>query len=151
MRRPAVLVMARAPLPGRVKTRLEPVFTRAECAAIQAELIRRTAAWAVDVAEPGAVHVAFDPPEARERVAALVPEACRLIEQLGADLGERLRNAIAAVASTGPLLVVGVDTLLTRAHADAALTALQEGADVAFGPALDGGYYLAALARPTSE
>jgi uncharacterized protein len=151
MRRPAVLVMAKAPLPGRVKTRLEPVFTRAECAAIQSELIRRTTTWAVEMAAPGAVYVAFDPPAEREAMQSLVPSGCRLIEQRGRDLGERLGVAVGEVEHDGPLLVVGVDTLLTRAHAEEALERLSAGADVAFGPALDGGYYMVALRRPRRE
>lgn len=147
---PAVLVMARAPLPGRVKTRLEPRFTRAECAAIQGEMIRRTARWAIETAAPGAAFLAYDPPEARRETAALLPPGFTLIEQHGEHLGERLQNATAHVAHAAPgrpLLVVGVDTRLARAHADEALSRLEEGgAQVAFGPARDGGYYLAALA-----
>jgi rSAM/selenodomain-associated transferase 2 len=51
----------------------------------------------------------------------------------------------------GRLLVIGVDTRLTREHADAALAQLDAGAEAVFGPAHDGGYYLLALARPLPE
>jgi rSAM/selenodomain-associated transferase 2/rSAM/selenodomain-associated transferase 1 len=152
--KPAVLVMAKAPIPGRVKTRLEPVFTRAECAAIQARLIRRTAAWAVEEAAPGAAYVAFDPPEARDLMASLVPPEAKLVEQRGGGLGERLHVAAQQAHERHgerPLIVVGVDTRLTRAHAHGALERLRSGSDVVFGPALDGGYYLVALARPAPE
>jgi rSAM/selenodomain-associated transferase 2 len=75
------------------------------------------------------------------------------IPQVGQDLGERLAHAAekAFRASDGPLLVVGVDTRLTPAHAEAAVAQLAAGAAAVFGPALDGGYYLLALARPTPE
>jgi rSAM/selenodomain-associated transferase 2 len=209
--RVAVLVMARAPLPGRVKTRLEPVFTRAECAAIQELLIRRTVRWAVDAAagaaraagadgpagggaavgggaeggaaEGGAaegsgakdgaagggraggggaasgerarraVYIAYDPPDALHAIAQLVPDGVELIAQRGDHLGERLANAVAEVHERhpGPLLVVGTDTRLTPAHARAATDELEAGADAVFGPALDGGYYLIALARPAPQ
>ena len=151
--RPAVLVIAKAPVPGRVKTRLEPAFTRAECAAIQARLIARTTEWAAAQAAPGASYVAFDPPETRDAVAALVPRGTELIEQRGENLGARLQAAAAHVHERhrGPLIVVGVDTRLTPAHAHEALERLRSGCDVAFGPALDGGYYLVALARPAPE
>jgi uncharacterized protein len=149
-RRAAVLVMAKAPLPGRVKTRLEPVFTRAECAAIQARLVERTARWAAATAARGRAYVAYDPPGERDRVAALVPEGVELIEQRAGHLGERLADAAAHVHERhdGPLIVVGVDTRLTREHAREAIDRLQQGADVVLGPALDGGYYLISLARP---
>jgi rSAM/selenodomain-associated transferase 2 len=132
-----------------VKTRLEPAFTRAECAEIQARLIRRTVDWAAGVAAPGTVCVAFDPPEARAQMEALVPASCELIEQCGHDLGMRLQAAARHVQERhgGPLIVVGVDTRLTHAHAHEALERLRAGSDAAFGPSLDGGYYLVALER----
>ena len=144
--------MAKAPVAGSVKTRLEPAFTPSECAAIQEQLIRRTARWAAHVA-PGAAYLAYDRPDARDQVAALVPPDARLFVQSGIGLGERLTSATAAVweRHDGPLLVVGVDTRLTTDHAEAALAQLAAGADAVFGPALDGGYYLAALARPLPE
>lgn len=143
----SVLVMAKAPLPGHVKTRLSPPFSPEQCALLQERLIARTAAWAVDVA-PGAVRVAFDPPRAREQMERILPADVELVEQEAGDLGARLAAAVAGVGEAGfPLLVVGVDTRLTRAHAERALAELADGADAVFGPALDGGYYLAALRR----
>ena len=139
--------MARAPVPGRVKTRLQQAFTAAECAEIQEALIARTLRWALDVA-PEATFLALDGPGL-----AYLPARVTTIAQVGEELGERLTNATAQAfrAGAGPLLVVGVDTRLTAAHAEAALAQLAAGADAVFGPALDGGYYLLALARPMPE
>jgi rSAM/selenodomain-associated transferase 1 len=144
--------MAKAPLPGHVKTRLAPQFTPDECAQVQELLVRRAAEWACEQA-PAAAYLAYDPPEERAAVAALVPAAMELLPQRAGDLGERLQAATAHVlaAHAGPLLVVGVDTRLTHAHAQAALAQLDAGSDAVFGPALDGGYYLVALARPAPE
>ena len=137
--------MAKAPVAGRVKTRLEPVFTPEECVEIQAALIERTVRWALEVA-PDAAFIAFDD-------GWFWSAGVELIPQSGGHLGERLAAATAQVFErhAGPLLVVGVDTRLTAAHAEAALARLAGGADVVFGPALDGGYYLVALARPAPE
>ena len=142
----AILVMAKAPVPGRVKTRLEPVFTAAECAEIQEALIDRTLRWALEVA-PEATVLALDGPQID------VPAGVRTIPQNGAELGERLGNATAEAfpETGGPLLVVGVDTRLTPAHAEAARAQLGAGAEAVFGPAVDGGYYLLGLARPMPE
>jgi rSAM/selenodomain-associated transferase 2 len=160
--------MARVPEPGRVKTRLQPAFSPEECVEIQRVLVRRTARWAVEVAGAGAAYVAHHPPEGWEDLRELVPPGVGPIAQRGGDLGERLANAVgevfersgrmherSAVGPSGgdrndacPLLVVGVDTRLTPHHASEALRHLDEGADVVFGPALDGGYYLVAMARP---
>lgn len=156
MSAPAVLVMAKAPLPGLVKTRLEPVFSPAQCAELQAALIRRTAAWAVKVAGAGGAYLAFDPPHGVGALTEILPPGVDLFAQADGDLGRRLVAATAEVgarrrSASAPLLVVGVDTRLMPAHAAAALAALRDGADVAFGPSLDGGYYIAALSRPAPE
>lgn len=134
--------MAKAPVPGRVKTRLQPDFTPEACAEIQAVLIDRTVRWA---RAAGSAFVAHD--------GELSAGGVELIPQVDGHLGERLAAATAAVFERhdGPLLVVGVDTRLTAAHAEAALERLDAGADAVFGPALDGGYYLVALARPARE
>jgi hypothetical protein len=147
----ATLVMARAPIAGRCKTRLEPRLGPAGCAALQAELVRRAAAWAVDAAAPGAAYVAFDPPDAEALLRALVPPGTRLLAQVPGDLGVRLAAAIAGIPER-PLLVVGTDIpALSAGHAREALAALAagDGADAVLGPASDGGWWIAALADGT--
>jgi rSAM/selenodomain-associated transferase 2 len=138
--------MAKAPVPGRVKTRLRPAFTPLECAAIQKALIERTLRWAVEVA-PHATVLALDGPPVD------VPPGTETIAQQGTGLGERLARATGHVFRRHPgrVLVAGVDTRLTREHASAAEAQLDGGAEAVFGPALDGGYYLLALARPLPE
>jgi uncharacterized protein len=133
-------------VPGRVKTRLLPAFTPIECAEIQRMLIDRTLRWAIEVA-PRATLLALDGPPIP------VPAGIETIPQDGRDLGERLAHATGEAFRRHPgrLLVVGVDTRLTREHADAALAQLDAGAEAVFGPARDGGYYLLALARPLPE
>jgi uncharacterized protein len=138
--------MAKAPVPGRVKTRLQPVFTPPECAEIQSALVDRTLRWALDVA-PDSTLLALDGPPIDP------PAAVEVIDQEGGHLGERLARATghAFRRHPGRLIVVGVDTRLERRHADAAEAQLDAGAEAVFGPALDGGYYLLALARPLPE
>lgn len=151
--RPASLVMARAPRPGRCKTRLEPLLGPEGCAALQAALTVHAAAWAARAA-PGAAFVAFDPPDALDEVGALVPAGTDLFPQSGADLGARLAAATARVFAhhEGPLLVIGTDApALADRHAAAALDDLASGCQAVFGPAFDGGYYLVGLDRPRPE
>ena len=149
----SVLVMAKAPRPGRVKTRLEPLLGARGCAALQAALIGVVGRWAAAVALDGA-YLAYGPDGAgEEEVRGLVPDTVRLFRDGAGDLGDRLAFATARVLAErpGPLAVVGTDmSLLTRAHAEAAEEALRR-ADVCFGPALDGGFWLVGLARPCSE
>lgn len=146
---PAVLVMAKAPRPGSVKTRLAGRLGHDGCARLQVVLVRRTVDLACSVA-PGATFVAFYPLDAEAETARYVPPDIVLLPQHGADLGERLTAATSRVlaARGGPLVVVGTDIpLLTPSHLLAAFDQLRSGRDAVFGPALDGGYYLVGLTR----
>lgn len=149
----SVLVMAKAPRPGAVKTRLEPLLGPAGCAALQAALIGVAGRWAA-AAAPGGAYLAYGPDGAGEaELSGLVPDGVRLFRDGEGDLGDRLAHATARVLAErpGPLAVVGTDMpLLAGAHARAAEDALER-ADVCFGPALDGGYWLIGLSRPCPQ
>lgn len=147
---PAVLIMARAPRPGQVKTRLQPLLGPQRCAQLQAALTARTVRLAQQVA-PHATYLALDPVAcgAPPRVAGAA-----VLGQRGCDLGARMRAAVedVLVAHQGPVAVIGTDApTLTAAHLRAAGAALTAGHDAVFGPALDGGYYLLALPRSVPE
>jgi uncharacterized protein len=149
---PSVLIMAKAPRPGTVKTRLTPLLGPAGCARLQAALLTHTATLAHHTA-PGSTYLAFDPPDAAAEVRPLVPAAVRLVAQVAGHLGVRLAAATDTVLAQapGPLLVIGTDApTLTTTILDQAVTVLR-GHDVVFGPALDGGYYLIGLHRPCLE
>jgi len=146
--------MAKAPRPGTVKTRLEPLLGPEGCAALQAALIGTAARWARAAAAPGGAYVAFAPADAEGELRDLVGPGVTLIPDASGDLGDRLAGATGRVmaARPGPLLVAGTDLpALAAEHARAALAALDGGADVCFGPAADGGYYLVGLRRPAPE
>jgi len=154
---PRVVVMARAPVAGTTKTRLEPLLGADGCARLQAELVRHTVAVVAALA-PTSVAVAGD-------LALVVPLAgdAAVFAQPDGSLGERMTAAVLAVRSAGrgcaargagpdgPVVVVGTDCpQLGGAHLDAALARIAGGVHVVFGPARDGGYYLVALGAGTA-
>jgi rSAM/selenodomain-associated transferase 1 len=144
-----MLIMARAPRAGQVKTRLEPLLEPNGCAFLQAELIRHTANWVADYTP--ASWLAFTPADARTEIASLTPAAIRLFPQEGAGLGRRLRHATNLVFGHGPhpLAVIGSDAPeLGPVHVQLAEHALRDGHDVSLIPTVDGGYALIALAHP---
>lgn len=162
---PAVIVMAKAPRPGGVKTRLVPPLDAPEAARLAACFFADTVSLALRVA--GRVVVAYAPAGGRASLedalsAAVHEDALRegihggggvlWLEQLGDDLGERLDGVVvrAAALGLGPLLVVGADSpTLPPAFLAAALEGLAGGrADVALGPTDDGGYYAVGLREP---
>lgn len=151
----SVLVMAKAPLPGTVKTRLHPLLGPGGCAALQSALIGQVSRLATG--QGASTFVAFDPPGAHDALRALVPDEVHLIPQRTGHLGDRLVGAVRDVfaAGAGPVVVLGVDApTLTPRHLDAAFAALSkpiDGPDAVLGPALDGGYYLLGLRRPHLE
>lgn len=147
---PAVLVIASAPRAGAVKRALEPLLGPAGCAALQAVLIRRAAAWAVQVA-PGTAFFAVAGGANADEVRALLPRGVRAFAADGATEDERLADAVARIGR-GPLLVAGSDCpRLGPAHAAAALGDLAAGCDAVFGATLEGGWYLAGLREPRAE
>ena len=132
-----LLVIAKEPRPGRVKTRLTPPFTPEEASALaEASLV-------------DTLHVLLATP-ARRRVLVLdgtpgpwLPPGFDVVPQCGGGLDERLAAAFAGCA--GPALLIGMDTpqvtpaLLTVDFADC---------DAYFGPAEDGGFWALGLADP---
>lgn len=139
-----LLVFARFPEPGRVKTRLEPALGPHGAAALHRSMAERT----LRRLEGFRVQVRFDGADA-DRVREWLGPARALRAQGPGDLGARLRRGFAEGFAEGadPVLAVGTDCpRLGPAEVRAALAAL-ESKDAVFGPATDGGYYLVALRR----
>jgi rSAM/selenodomain-associated transferase 1 len=138
--------MARHPEPGRVKTRLAATLGDATACALYEAMLLDLADRLAVLRWP--VTWAYTP--AAAPFARLLPGArCR--PQADGDLGDRMRVAVAEAfaAGPGPVLVLGADVPHVPAAAlAAAADALASDADVALGPAADGGYYLVGLARP---
>lgn len=146
-----VLLMARAPLPGRCKSRLQPLLGPDGCARLQRLLIARAAAWGSDVGS-GSLQVACTPPEGVAAVAAVVDAGAEVFAQRGDSAEARLSDALTRASGDDdvPLLVIGTDLpALSGAHADAAREDLLAGCDVSVGPAMSGGFYLLCM-RPST-
>lgn len=140
--RPALLVIAKAPVAGRVKTRLCPPCTPAQAAELARAALLDTLAAAAAARRPGGRVLALD-----GDAGDWVPPGFEVIPQRGRELAARLANAFADV--DGPALLVGMDTPQAAPQLlDRGLAALADGADAVFGPALDGGYWAIGLRHP---
>lgn len=149
--RPATIIMAKAPRAGDVKTRLAPLLTSEESAALAASFFIDAASRARDVASD--IIVAYSPADGRATLEPLLRGASvRWLEQRGDDLGARLHAAFrhAAADKRSPVVIIGTDSpTAPPASLRAARDALaRDRADIALGPTEDGGYYLIALKRP---
>jgi rSAM/selenodomain-associated transferase 1 len=147
--RVALVIMAKAPAAGRVKTRLSPPLSAGEAAELSRCFLLDTIERVREVRDVAPV-IAHDPPEAAPLFRALAPEF-GLRAQQGPDLGARMAECVAAVLGAGAtgVVLVGSDAPHVSAeHIRLAVRLLGEGAhDVVLGPSEDGGYYLIGLRR----
>ncbi len=144
-----VAVFAKAPEPGRVKTRLAATLGAEGAAALHAGLVRQALATAV-ASGVGEVELWCAPDERHAFFEACRREfGARLVPQRGENLGARMRSAFDEAHRAGAALVlIGSDCPALRAADLAAAAAAFGEADAVFVPAEDGGYVLVALARP---
>lgn len=128
--RTRIIVFAREPRAGQVKTRLVPILGAAGAARLHARLLARTLATA-HASRAGAVDLQW----ARH--------------QRGADLGARMLHAFRrGLRRAARVILIGADCPALRARdLRQAARWLAGGADAVFAPAEDGGYALIALRR----
>ena len=143
-----LIVFARAPRFGAVKTRL-------------ARDIGRGAAWTFHRRMLAATIARLAPDKRWQTWIALTPDAfaaiplrprphlgTRVIGQGRGDLGRRMANAFARIAPPSPAVLIGVDIPGVRAGHIAEAFRKLDAHDAVFGPAADGGFWLAGFRRP---
>jgi uncharacterized protein len=151
----ALVIFAKAPIPGQVKTRLCPPLTADEAATLHGSFVldtlERTKAAVGKLklpfdrylaCSPSTMAVFFKIMEERQGV--------KLIDQVGDDLGARMKQVFETMFGRGyqHVLIVGTDVpSLPLEHYQQAL-ALLDKHDLVLGPAHDGGYYLIGLNKP---
>ena len=154
----ALIIFAKAPVAGQVKTRLCPPLTADEAATLQGSFILDTLERSRAAIQkfrlpitrflacaPSSTHVFFQIMAERYGL--------QLLEQTGESLGERMHAAFVALFAKGftQVLIVGTDVpSLPLEHYRQAVEMLRAH-ELVLGPAGDGGYYLVGLTRPAPE
>ncbi len=148
VRRPSaqVIVIAKEPVAGRVKTRLTPPFTPLQAALLAEAALSDTLHAVAQVT--GARHVlALDGVPGR-----WLPPGFDVIAQRGHGLDERIAAAFdeAYAGLPVPVVLIGMDTpQVTASLLESAIRPLTDGsADAVLGPADDGGFWLLGLRQP---
>jgi len=138
-----IVVIAKEPYPGRVKTRLTPPFTPVQAAELAAASLSDTLAAVAETTVARRV-IALEGTPGR-----WLPPGFDVIGQRGAGLDERIAWALADARVTLPLPVVliGMDTpqVTPGLLAAAAEPLVSRSADATFGLAEDGGFWLLGL------
>ena len=139
-------MFARAPLAGRVKTRLVPRLGADGAARLHVRLIRRTVQLALE-ARCGAVELHSTAPHALFRTLRI-----KIRRQRGRDLGERMHHALReALRRQRQAIIIGADApALTPGDLRRAQRLLR-GTDVVLAPAEDGGYALIGARRASAR
>jgi uncharacterized protein len=136
----AMMVIAKTPEAGRVKTRLCPPLSLEQACDVAWACLLDTLDTAASV--PAARHVLVLDGEP----GPWIPDIFEVIPQCGNGLAERLAAAFSDVADAG--IVVAMDTpQVTIQHLSAGLRALADGTDAVLGLADDGGYWVIGLRR----
>ncbi len=157
----AVAVMAKAPQPGRSKTRLCPPLDPAEAARLSAAFLRDTTGSMAEAARlaPIVPYAAFAPAGCEAALRPHLAPGTRLILADGSSpmpdavrgFGRCLLHAVRGLLAQGhaAACVLSSDgpTLPTRRLVEAAEALLAPGERAVLGPAHDGGYYLLGMTR----
>ena len=148
----ALVIMTKAPEPGRSKTRLVPPLSYAEAADLARALL-------VDQLEnlarfDGArLFIAFTPENAAGFFEDFITRGFTCFPQRGQSLGERMSHAFEHLFASAfeKIILIGSDLpALPLALFDQAYGLLEKSAaDVVLGPSADGGYYLVGMNRMT--
>ncbi len=157
----AFTVMAKAPIAGKVKTRLSPPLTPAQAAALNCDFLRDTLANLGEAAAQCAADcvVSYTPVGQEAAFTSILPESTLLVPQRGDGFGERLLATAADLFACGFSAVCLIDsdspTVPTAEFVRAAQTLLPANGEdravlsrVVLGRSGDGGYYLLGLAHP---
>lgn len=151
MSAPLVLLFLKAPVPGKVKTRLAAEVGPEVAAAAYRQLVENQIRH---IPPHWRLRVAYDPPDTLETFHAWLGKEVDCRPQTAGDLGGRLSAAVdeAFAEGQGPVFCIGGDcpNLCPDTFSEAR-SLLQQGKDIVFTPAEDGGYVLVGLNRPCPE
>lgn len=145
----AIIIMAKVPAPGRVKTRLQPFFSEAQSAEISEAFLRDAESKAKSVEEN--VMIAVAPFEKKHELKNILQHNPALIEQRGENLGEKMLAAFRFVfeAGTDSVVMTGTDSPTFPADfIEQAFEYLELETDVVLGRTEDGGFFLIGLRAP---
>ena len=149
-----LVIVAKEPLPGKVKTRLFPKISP-EVAADLYRCFLHDRIQEVSTLNGVDRAIAYTPEDARETFMTLALDGFELFAQQGKHLGERLNNIFLEKLSQGYKAVSIVDSdspdLPKSLIKESFELLLSKQADIVFGPCYDGGYYLVGMRKPHPE
>ena len=140
-----IIIMAKVPRAGNVKTRLESFLSQKQCVSLS-EAFLEDAVNKVQ-AQQSRLIIAFSPPPERDYFAKYEVVDFTLIEQTGSDLGEKMFNAFQFAFSndSDAIVMIGTDSPTFPVEFIERAFVYLDKTDVVLGEAEDGGFYLIGL------
>lgn len=151
--REALVVVAKAPRMGEVKTRLHSALSPGETTELYICFLRDTCSLmeAARAARPGiSLVLCYTPVGEEEAFEAIERDGSLMLPQRGEELGARLRHCFEDLFAAGYESVVVMDAdspTLPSEHLVAAFDQIKSDRTVVLGPTADGGYYLVGMRR----
>lgn len=144
----AVIIMAKVPRAGNVKTRLQPFLSAEQCVSLSEAFLEDAINKAKRISEK--LIIAFSPADERGYFDKFGDENLILIEQKGADLGEKMFKAFqfALSQSLDSAVMIGTDSpTFPVDYIEQAFEFLELETDAVLGKTSDGGFYLIGLRK----
>lgn len=151
--RDVLILFAKAPVPGQVKTRLCPPLSGDEAASLHGSMVLDMLEHSRSLKGTDRVLAASPSPDHPFFQAVASRFGIDLWEQTGIDLGARMASAFHTAFERGyeHAVIVGSDIPELTAHPIRQALSLLTEHDLVLGPTLDGGYYLIGMNRPIPE
>ena len=143
-----LIIFAKSPIPGKVKTRLTPKITTTKAAELYKAFIVDTVSNALKL-KCEKTTIAYKPYNAEIALKRLVGRSVNYLPQKGHNLGERMKNAFKHSFAKGLMrtVIIGTDSpTLPLSYIQKAFDVLKE-VPIVIGPTFDGGYYLIGLSE----
>ncbi len=144
----SLIIFAKSPIPGKVKTRLTPYITPAEAAELYKAFITDIVCNTHKL-KCERVTIAYTPSNAEATFHSMCGQSVDYLPQKGYNLGERMKNAFRHSFDKGSkrAVIIGTDSpTLPSSYIRDAFDALKE-VPITIGPTFDGGYYLIGLSE----
>ncbi len=147
-----LIIFAKNPIPGKVKTRLSPQIAPPDAAELYKAFIADIAINALQL-KCDRVVVAYTPLDAEPSFHGICEQSINYMPQEGRDLGERMKNAFRCAMDEGSTrtVIIGTDSpTLPVSYIQDAFSALER-VPITIGPTFDGGYYLIGLSEQNDD
>lgn len=148
MKSTSLIIFAKSPIPGKVKTRLTPYISPTEAAELYKAFIADIGCNAHKL-KCERITIAYTPSDAEVTFHSICGQSVDYLPQNGGNLGERMKNAFKHSFHKGSTrtVIIGTDSpTLPLSYIQKAFDILKE-VPVTIGPTFDGGYYLIGLSE----